>query len=390
MDTHRHRRRGPGPRTWWIAAVGAVAVLAGVAVLVAQLGPARPTASSGHHQGTGSSRRAGSPGPSGSSARPGTHSHSARAPSASNSPSRHHSSARPKRSGAAYPAATLAPAYGALFGAWVAPTGGDTYPAVEDSIRTFEGQIGRRLAIDQLYVPWGKTFPMQVVQWDIGQGVVPMISWAGTHTNLISSGAYDSEFRAAAEELRALHRPVMLRWFPEMDGGQYRSIVASPASFRAAWRHVHNIFVKAGATNVIWVWCPNALHFADGVSQSYYPGSQYVDWVGADGYNWAPTLQRAPWRDFASIFSSFYQWGLTSGKPMLIGEFGVLEDKPGSKAGWYRQTDRELRARFPDIKALVYFNSDLDGFDWRITTSASSLAAFRAFATDPYFRAQPR
>ena len=28
-------------------------------------------------------------------------------------------------------------------------------------------------------------------------------------------------------------------------------------------------------------------------------------------------------------------------------------------------------------------------FDWRITTSPSSLAAFRAFANDPYFRARP-
>lgn len=246
------------------------------------------------------------------------------------------------------------------------------------------------MAIDQLYVPWGNPFPMTVVHWDISQGMVPMISWAGASTSQIVAGAYDSQFLAAARELRDLHRPVMLRWFPEMDGSHDRPLVASPASFVAAWRHVHNLFTRAGATNVLWVWCPNALHFADGISQSYYPGSQYVDWVGADGYNWAPTLARAPWRDFASIFSTFYRWGLSTGKPMVIGEFGVLERRPGDKAAWYRQTDRELRTRFPDIKALVYFNSDLDGYDWRITTSASSLAAFRAFATDPYFRAQPR
>ncbi len=391
MNSHRQQRRGPGPRTWWVVAAVAAVVLAGTAVLVTQLGSPRQVASPRHHLGTGSPSSPGSPRPSSSSGGSGSRSaHPGHSPGASRSPGHHHSPAPPRSSGGPYPASTLAPSYGALFGAWVSPTGGDSYPAVEDSIRTFEGEIGRRLAIDQLYVPWGNTFPMTVVQWDIGQGIVPMISWAGTHTNLIASGAYDSEFRAAALELRALHRPVMLRWFPEMDGSQYRPIVASAASFVAAWRHVHNIFVKAGATNVIWVWCPNALNFADGVAQSYYPGSQYVDWVGADGYNWAPALSRAPWRDFASIFASFYHWGLSSGKPMLIGEFGVLEDKQGAKAAWYRQTDVELRTRFPDIKALVYFNSDLDGYDWRITTSASSLAAFRAFATDPYFRAQPR
>ena len=288
------------------------------------------------------------------------------------------------------PAGSLAPASGALFGAWVAPTSGSTYSALETSILTFEHEIGRKLAIDQLYVPWGRPFPMSVVRWDLHQGSVPMISWAGTSTSQIAAGVYDSEFRASALELRSLHRPVMLRWFPEMDGSQYSPIVSSPASFVAAWRHVHDIFVRAGATNVIWVWCPNALHFGDGVAQRYYPGSSYVDWVGADGYNWAPTLRRAPWRDFASIFGDFYRWGLSAGKPMLIGEFGVLERRPGNKAAWYRQTDVELKTRFPAIKGLVYFNSDLDGFDWRITTSTASLAAFRSFATDPYFRAAPR
>ena len=350
----------------WAAVAVAVLVLAGTAVWVIRLGSAHQTTS--QYVGSTATPRS----------------------RQSTEPAQRHSSDPPRTSGRRYPAATLAPLYGTLFGAWVAPTGGATYSAEEASIRTFESQIGRRLALDQLYVPWGNPFPMAVVHWDIGQGILPMISWAGTYTSQVAAGTYDAQFRAAARELRALHRPVMLRWFPEMDGSQYRPLVASPASFIAAWRHVHNIFTRAGATNVIWAWCPNALHFFDGVSQLYYPGSKYVDWVGADGYNWAPTLQRAPWRDFASIFSAFYTWGRSSGKPMLVGEFGALERRPGDKAAWYRQTETELRTRFPDIKALVYFNSDLAGFDWRINTSASSLAAFRAFANDPYFRARPR
>jgi Glycosyl hydrolase family 26 len=390
MTHYRHQRGGQGSRRLWIAVAAAagVVVVAGVAILIAALGTAHPTAAAGHHGGTGSSATPTSSRPSGSASSRG--SRSARPGHASKSPKGRHSSAEPRSSGGTYPASTLAPSYGALFGAWVAPTDGDTYGAVEDSIRTFEGEIGRRLAIDQLYVPWGNSFPMAVVDWDISQGILPMISWGGTHTNQIAAGVYDSVFEDAALQLKALHRPIMLRWFPEMDGSGYRSIVASPRSFIAAWRHVHNIFVRAGATNVIWVWCPNALHFAFGVAQSYYPGSRYVDWIGADGYNWAPKLARAPWRSFASIFGTFYRWGASTGKPLLVGEFGVLERRPGEKAAWYRQTDVELRTMFPDIKALVYFNSDQGGYDWRINTSASSLAAFRAFANDPYFRARPR
>jgi beta-mannanase len=29
------------------------------------------------------------------------------------------------------------------------------------------------------------------------------------------------------------------------------------AHYVAAWRHVHRIFTKVGATNATWVWCPN-------------------------------------------------------------------------------------------------------------------------------------
>ncbi len=74
----------------------------------------------------------------------------------------------------------------------------------------------------------------------------------------------------------------------------------------------------------------------------------------------------------------------------MIGEFGVLERSAGEKAAWYRQTERQLRTRFPAIRAVIYFNSDHEGFDWRATTSLSALAAFRAFATDPYFSAKPK
>ena len=155
---------------------------------------------------------------------------------------------------------------------------------------------------------------------------------------------------------------------------------------------MHDIFSSVGATNVRWVWCPNGSAFAAGIAQAYYPGNAYVDWIGADGYNWAPELARAPWRSFEQIFLPFYQWGLSTSKPMLVGEFGTVEGAPGGKAAWFTQADRALRTQFPAIRAVVYFESRHQNFgqyfDWRVTTSRSSLAAFRAFAHDPYFGAR--
>jgi hypothetical protein len=282
----------------------------------------------------------------------------------------------------------LVPDRGVLFGAWVQPSGSYDANGEESAIAAFERALGRKLAINQLYLPWAAPMPLDVARWDLRHGMIPMISWGGTSTSLIASGAYDAQIRARARQLRDLHGPVMLRWFAEMDGRANRANAVSPASFIAAWRHIHRIFLRAGAGNVRWVWCPTA-DFTTGSPQLFYPGAAYVDWIGADGYNWAPRKPHAPWRGFAQIFSGFYQWGRASGKPLLIGEYGVLEQKPGQKAAWFAQADRELKSMFPAIRAVVYFNSDHLGYDWRVTTSRSSLVAFRAFARDPYFMARP-
>jgi endoglucanase len=248
--------------------------------------------------------------------------------------------------------------------------------------------LGRRLAIDQLYLRWAAPTPLAIVRWDLQRGSIPMISWGGAPTSLIASGRYDAQIRARGLQLRALHGPVMLRWFAEMDGAVNRANADSPKSFVAAWRRIHNIFSRVGATNVYWVWCPTAFNFTTGYAQQFYPGTKFVDWIGADGYNWAPRRPGAHWKGFGQIFSGFYRWGISSRKPLLIGEFGVLEGAPGQKAAWFKQADRELRTQFPAIRAVVYFDSDHRNFNWRVTTSSTAFSAFRAFATDPYFRSR--
>jgi len=361
-------------------------------VLVTIQPGSRPSAHGGPSPSVGSTRHgsSGRPSVTPSGGRTRSHPSSGTGSSAPGS-SKPASTPTPGRSSpSGLPTGALVPAHGALFGAYAQPVGGFDYQQFESAIIHLERGIHRKLAIDNLYAPWAHPLPIRIAQWDMNQGIIPMISWAGADTARIASGAYDRMFRASAIQLRDLHGPVMLRWFYEMEGSAASSTVRSPASYIAAWRHVHHIFASVGASNVSWVWCPNALHFYDGVAQRYYPGGRYVSWICADGYNWAPKLVRASWKSFADIFSGFYSWGIRAHKPLMIGEFGVLERSAGEKAAWYSQTDRQLRTAFPAIRAVVYFDSDHQGFDWRATTSASALAAFRAFATDPYFMARPR
>ncbi len=293
-----------------------------------------------------------------------------------------------------FSAYSLAPSYGTLFGAWVQPWAYSGADAEQSAILGFEHTIGRKLAIDSLYVPWTGQMPVSAARWVLRQGSIPMISWAAAPTDEIAAGRYDAQIIAAARQLKSLHGPVLLRWFAEMNLRGSLPDAISPASYIAAWRHIHQIFVRVGASNVRWVWCPDASGFGNAAAAaSYYPGRAYVDWIGADGYNWGGEGGQVGWRSFRQIFLPFYQWGLSTGKPMLVGEFGTVEGPQGAKAAWFLQAARAIQTEFPAIRAVLYFESDHENFgqnfDWRVTTSESALAAFRAFCNDSYFDARP-
>ncbi len=162
----------------------------------------------------------------------------------------------------------------------------------------------------------------------------------------------------------------------------------SAADFVAAWRHVHDVFVQAGATNVTWVWCPNITTNNTVPFSALYPGDAYVDWTCLDGYNFYPD-----WLGFGTIFTgsglnwlqdSYHQiLAVAPAKPIMIGETASVEEGDGGamKAAWL--TDAltvQLPRNFPAIKAVVYFNwsYDTNHPNLEIESSPASIAAFRA------------
>jgi hypothetical protein len=281
---------------------------------------------------------------------------------------------------------------GALFGAYV--QGESHTPAKQlAAVETRESDIGRRLAIDHHFYPWDKEFPTVKEEADLRTGRIPLISWNGKTLNLgIGVGGQDELIRTRARAVKALEGKVMIRWMWEMDGRKKAEDTRHPALYVAAWRRIHDVFAAEGATNVQWVWCPNATAFRAGDERNapaYYPGDEYVDWICADGYNWAPGRPGDEWRSFAAIYGPFYEWGMARRKPLMVGEFGAQERNPGEKAQWLTEAREALKTKFPGIKAVVYFDADKD-YDWRVTSSPETLAAFRAMAQDPWFNPDPR
>lgn len=278
------------------------------------------------------------------------------------------------------PAGPLVPSSGFYVGAYTKHIDGYGQTRAREAMNDLESRLGRRLHINHHFYAWADVFPSWREPWDLENDRIPMISWNGENTDAIARGDWDGMIAARAQAVAMLNTPVFIRWFWEMDGNKKQSFISSPASYQKAWRHIVDVFRAAGANNAVWVWCPNASAIADGDAMRYYPGAGYVDWVCGDGYNFAPNRPGDRWESFAEIYNGFYAQATKLGKPIMIGEFGVLERKPGEKEQWFRQAHDWIQAH-PAIAAVVYFNADSTtnniSYDWRVDTTPSAFEGFR-------------
>jgi len=295
----------------------------------------------------------------------------------------------------------LVPSSGALMGAFVNPNNAKsmTLAQQEKLVLNFQTLIGRKLDIDMAYFKWGNDWWARKPAWDVARGIIPMIKYGADNTapslNKIVNGSDDAELRTLARGARSLGAPFLFCPMWEMNGhwAIWNGIYANdsgtfdgPAKFVQAWRHMHDIFVQEGATNAVWVWAPSR---TDIPKQNwnhwlkYYPGDAYVDWVGMDGYNWGGAASwPQPWLSFEDLFSGIYQ-DFDGRKPIMVAETASTE-KGGDKAQWMKDARDAIKARWPDIVAVVWFDSDKET-NWRVDSSSASLAAYRLWATDPYY-----
>jgi hypothetical protein len=288
---------------------------------------------------------------------------------------------------------------------------GEQAPWDMGAVTKFEGLAGKELSLVNFFSPFANCstspcsfyeFPTGVMERIRQHGAIPVLSWSSqsipSSTNephfqlgVVSNGTYDSYIREFAEGVKAWGHPFFLRFNWEMNGNWFPWSEGANGNqadqYVAAWRHVHDIFSEVGADNVTWVWCPyvdleGALHNLS----SLYPGDEYVDWTGLDGYNWGP--RRGGWVSFNDVFESTYSAIISSiapDKPMLIGEMGSTENG-GSKAEWISEALQAIPASYPAIRGMLWFDTYDDGMDWPIETSSSATAAFASGVQAPAYQ----
>ena len=278
-----------------------------------------------------------------------------------------------------------------LFGARAQPRGSDprvTKSLEENAVLHLESQIGRKLRIDHFYGHFDEKWPDERFWWDRRGGRIPFLTWDPEGPMFtwrqIARGRADSILKARARAARRYGGRIYLSFHhePENDTGRY----GRPADFVRAWRHVVRKFRRAGARNVKFVLILEAQTFEHGGARRWYPGRSYVNYVGADGYNWHGARRGAAWRTVGEIFRPFYHWSVRHHVRAMITETGCIEDhsSPLRKARWFYKGRRWVH-RHRNIKAFIYFNSSQQ-YPWWVDSSPASLAAFRAMGHDRLFR----
>jgi mannan endo-1,4-beta-mannosidase len=263
-------------------------------------------------------------------------------------------------------------------------------------ITNFEAQAGKKIGAEIFFVGWYSgawdNVARQLSVWD-PMGIKAMVTWEPELKNgadplaAILSGSQDAIINDFATKAQAYGKPFFLRFAHEMNGDWYDwsgALTGNTAdNYVAAWRYVWDKFQAAGATNAIWVWCPNADSVPDeswNAIENYYPGDAYVDWVGVDfyGLTWGDNPPAAALDRVYTTYGSL--------KPIMIGETAAAdcrhyaEGTTMTKDQWTTALFDAMAAR-PNVHAFFWFNQSNGGeADWRITSCPSPAAqeAYRA------------
>jgi len=250
-------------------------------------------------------------------------------------------------------------------------------PSNGQSAEAYDREVGRRPDIVLWYHDFGDSLltpeEMSALR---STGETPLVTWEPYNQSLasIAAGGYDSYIRDSARIAKSWGGELMVRFAHEMNGAWYPW--ARSESYVAAWRHIVEVFREEGATNVRWVWAPNVNRSGSMPFSAYFPGDEYVDYVGLDGYNFGAT-EGNRWYSFRELFSSSYA-AVTqlSSKPVIVTETSSSETG-GDKAAWIRSAYLQtIPTEFPRIKAVVWFNKVQED-NWPIDSSQASLEAYR-------------
>jgi hypothetical protein len=313
----------------------------------------------------------------------------------------------------------IAPAASA---AELTPPSGKVYTGVtgSKSLEKFKHQVGKHPSVFGFFHKWGGPTGfiykaaensgsrlMLHISTQDGYGTPEAITPRG-----IANGDGDRYLIRTNTEIAEYGRPTYVRFLAEMNqtnnrycaynrDGSARGKAHSTKAFIAAWRRttlilrgglVADINAKLAAlhlpplqTNatalpvplVAMTWVPQTEgtpNIRKNRARAYWPGKQYVDWVGTDFYSKFPNF-----KDLKTFYNDF------KGKPFVFGEWALWgADSPSFVHRLFKFVNSHTR-----VKMLLYNQGNLPGGPFRLTRYPNSTAAIRAELTKQRFLGLP-
>ena len=302
---------------------------------------------------------------------------------------------------------------GAVLGDWAQDA---TFPGDgEQGIVNYENIIQGKVAAVKLYHQFFEEFPFSKCTAIYNHGtesspthpyidIGPNACYDDTEPRLLEivNGAFDSDIQKWAQQTKEYGKPLWICFDGEMNGGWHPGSGAAngggttdgygdptkpdgPEIYVDACRHIHDIFESVGADNVAWVWAVNHADVPEedwNRFENYYPGDNYVDWLGVDGYNWNRE-EYGGWKSFHAVFDDALNRlrPINAEKPIIIAEFGCAH-KDTAKSEWIIDAFNRLKTNYPYVECFIWFDIDKEE-NWLIDSDGKE--APRQALSDSYF-----
>ncbi|MGN1116804.1 MAG: stalk domain-containing protein, partial [Candidatus Ornithomonoglobus sp.] len=243
--------------------------------------------------------------------------------------------------------------------------------------------------------------------------VIAMVGWTIHDINNVN---FD-QVRSVLNTLSSYNKPMFIRFANEMN----ESALGNEPSryidvFRRAADMVHEY------PNFAVVWSPVDIGALDRKFEYYYPGDEYVDWIGVSCYSIRYFLgdRNTSYNSSVYFMTGDYAWATNKlkpfmefvskhniNKPIMLSESGVATNNSYGDwlEGWTVPRMRNLLysvvMKYPQIKMINYFNTyranetekfDISGYQYAADTfnaAASSGAYIRELGGSPEFVYQP-
>ncbi len=301
-----------------------------------------------------------------------------------------------------YRLAKYEPRYGCYLGAFVERD--DMLKRMVENDRSllspavaFGKLVAKPLALCFTYRVYGVDFPLDWALALTKHGIAPHIAWEPNHG--LGMVKNDDYLRRFAADAAAVGGPVFIRFAGEMNG-KWTRYHDNPELYKQKFRLVHDVMAKL-APNVAMIWCVNQIPEYN-ITQ-YYPGDDYVDWVGVNCYSvfFHDNNRNRPaeFENPSSYLTYVYQQ-YSARKPIAICEYGVTHmaaldrvERQDFAATKWAQMLAALPRRFPRIKMINAFNCNTmihalparQLNNYCVTDNETVLTAFRQAIAPAYY-----